>query len=102
MWRQGDILIVEADDWRANVTRDPDTKKVANGIVMLGEVTGHSHAVRGGATVLEDAREQIFIDATETFELFHDEHDTIVIPEGFYRVIRQREYGEFGDSFVQD
>lgn len=92
--RQGDVLIERIDALPAKLI------KIAreNGRVILahGEATGHAHAiadkdcdlfrsdVEPGVTFLE-VREAVAA-------LAHDEHSTIQLPPGQYRVTRQREY----------
>lgn len=88
MYRQGDLLIVRADAVPAS------TKLVASGVVQEGEATGHAHVLEEG-TVL-DFHGTRFLTSFGEARLVHDEHDTIVLPEGSYRVIRQREYTEDG------
>lgn len=95
MARQGDVFILEVSDIPTaakEVMRD-------NGRVVLayGEVTGHSHAIanpkaklfrddgNGGATFLS-------ITAPTGADLHHEEHRTITVPPGNYRVVIQQEY----------
>jgi hypothetical protein len=95
VFRQGDVLLVRIDD----IPTDATTCKV-NGDVILayGEVTGHAHRIapdkampfaKGG--VWSPTAER-FIQALEGAELTHEEHATIALPPGNYRVIQQREY----------
>ena len=94
MYRQGDVLIVEAKrELRGKVQTDT--------VLVYGEATGHAHRVEGGATIMETPQGKV-IDASKPFSVVHDEHDTIEIPEGFYRVIRQREYDEEQIRYVAD
>jgi hypothetical protein len=82
MFRQGDILIVRSEI--------PDEAKPRpDNIVSRGELTGHAHRV--DATVLE-AGGETYIRALHPAELTHEEHHTIILPEGSYRVIGQREF----------
>jgi hypothetical protein len=86
MYRQGDILIVAEN--RKSVS---NTKVKEDNVVAYGETTGHSHRVENG-TVLVGQADSMYIEAGKKTKLVHDEHDEIKIPEGFYRVIRQREF----------
>ena len=103
MYRQGDVLIMRIDD---------DTKvgaKVATeaGRVVLahGEVTGHSHAIADRAATLFDLPIEHNVDTRAatlaldrimrcrtTVKLQHEEHATITLARGTYRVRIQREY----------
>ncbi len=95
MWRQGDVLIIEA-------TLDKRLAKAApNKVLVYGEATGHSHRVQGDADVLDTPTGKI-IEARAPFRVVHEEHATIEIPEGAYRVIRQREYDEEQIRYVAD
>lgn len=104
MFRQGDVLLVPVKGIPTNYK-----KLVTKGaiILALGEVTGHSHALTA-ATWLVDACADIaetrafatgamidrplYVEVVEDTTLTHQEHDTLAIPVGIYRVIRQREY----------
>lgn len=98
MYRQGDLLIVEDS---AMTRTDRATK--ASPVLLHGETTGHAHRVEGNATVL-DGVPGVFkaIVASAPFKVVHEEHDTIEIPEGTYRVVRQREYDEGEIRYVSD
>ena len=63
-------------------------------ILVEGELTGHSHRIRDHrtATVFE-AGGQLYVDVlAERAEIVHEEHGTIELNRGTYRVWRQREY----------
>lgn len=94
--RQGDVLIVPV------TTIPTNTKPVArdDGRVILayGEVTGHAHAiVEEGVTLVttkeaEQLRTWMLVETADPVELYHDEHDTLLIPPGKYEIRIQREY----------
>lgn len=93
-YRQGDVLIERIDSMPINckpVKRD-------NGRVILayGEVTGHAHAITDEhVDLFETAAEAgvTFMEVKEALAaLKHDEHDTIALPAGTYRVSIQKEY----------
>lgn len=86
MYRQGDVLIIE--DLRP-IGRAG--QPAADKILVYGEATGHAHRVEGEAAIFDTPTGKV-IDAATAFKVVHEEHDTIEIPEGFYRVIRQREF----------
>ncbi len=91
MYRQGDLLIVR-DQARNDLTHD---KLVANGIVELGEATGHAHVLEGGE-VFDFGWGGKWLRSDGESKLVHDEHETITLPEGEYRVIRQRQHEDAG------
>jgi hypothetical protein len=62
-------------------------------VLAEGEATGHAHAIADpGALLFEGDGEERFLELVEAAMLTHEEHETIVLPPGAYRVIRQREY----------
>lgn len=92
--RQGDVLIERID-------KLPDSLKPVgreNGRVVLahGDVTGHAHAIADQHVDLYASEQELgvtFIEVRDTkAELKHEEHATIQLSPGNYRVIRQREY----------
>ena len=97
MYRQGDVLIVPTDDdvQGAPVPRD-------NGRVVLayGEVTGHAHAIAGhGVTMFMDtgsgsggAAGVAWLKVDKPAEVRHEEHATVALKPGNYKIIRQREF----------
>lgn len=99
-YRQGDVFIERisedqvAMDGATVVPRD-------HGRVILayGEVTGHSHAIDSRAATLyavpgQDDRVLVINGegAMPGVLLEHEEHGTITLPPGTYRVRHQREY----------
>lgn len=94
MYRQGDVLIVSVSE----LPSDLDQLARENGRVVLahGEATGHAHAIKDKrAALFRDPKlAAVFmrVSGGGPVALKHDEHDTIAIPPGNYRVIRQREY----------
>lgn len=110
IYAQGDILIERVGDVEAGdpINVDPD-----HAIVLArGEVTGHRHAFYGGATMFRDdalARDvpsDLYIGHVKvtapTADLKHEEHDTITLKAGTYRVRRQREFSAGEARLVAD
>ena len=96
--RQGDILLVPVNDI-PNKRRDRVRRKRDDDIILAeGEVTGHHHRIPGtgvtSVTVYEDGTrtKHIRVRNEEGVPLTHEEHDTLTIPKGDYRVENQREY----------
>lgn len=88
LYRHGDVLVQLVDTMPAGV-REARTLVLAH-----GEVTGHTHRIAE-----TDGRAALFHDDSGTFlrltapaTLVHEEHATIELPPGTYRVWRQREY----------
>ena len=92
-YRQGDVFIERV------AKLPPALKKQARegGRVILahGDVTGHSHAISDKGATLYASKESgaTYLQVVkEPANLTHDEHATIVLKPGVYRVTRQREY----------
>lgn len=91
IFRQGDVMVIRVDAIPAGakpVTRD-------NGRIVLayGEVTGHAHAIaEDEVTMLEVDGGIRYLDVQMDAFLRHEEHGTIPLAPGLYRVVRQREY----------
>lgn len=102
MYRQGDILIVptDGDKRRIDLSRS-DVRSVGTPVVARGEATGHAHQIEGDGELFL-WQDTVFLRSHGQTRLVHDEHDTIVIPEGEYRVVRQREYDEGEIRYVSD
>jgi hypothetical protein len=104
MYRQGDILLIPIKSSRvgASVLRE-------NGDVVLahGEATGHKHRIPSRHADLFErpgtpAPSERILRARALVRLLHEEHDTIELPKGTYRVIRQREYAPEAIRMVAD
>jgi len=87
--RHGDVILEKIDKTIGKMNRKNEE------ILARGEVTGHMHKLSGDFYVSETMPMQI--EVIGHTELSHDEHDTIVIPEGKYRVIMQRESDLVGE-----
>ena len=94
MYRQGDVLLVPVDavpGGAKDVGRE-------NGRTVLahGEVTGHHHSFDGdaGVALLEAPTGDRYLRVSRAAALEHQEHTTITVPPGVFRVIRQREYDD--------
>lgn len=103
MWRQGDVLIIPVTAIPKGLNKQPrDAGRI---VLAYGEATGHAHAIADHrADLYGDQLDQRFIRvlAEGGVDLIHEEHATITIPPGTYRVIRQREYTPEADRFVTD
>lgn len=84
------------DGWQ----RSQYAQRIADNIVQHGEATGHAHRIEAGE-VWQERGEMVVVAGPSTV-LTHNEHDTITIPEGTYRVLRQREFTPEGERVVRD
>ncbi len=97
-YRHGDVMVQE-------VAALPDVRRKApHTILAHGELTGHCHRIAQPKTAeLYDTPEGMFLHVTaEQASLVHDEHDTIMLPTGIYRVWRQREYSPEEIRIIRD
>jgi len=95
IYRQGDVLIMRVDESPDDFGERTAVQRDEGRIVLAyGEVTGHAHAIADDhATLwlLPDDDRLLTVEGADV-ALRHEEHATIVIPPGTYRVRRQREY----------
>lgn len=91
-YRQGDVLIERVDKLPADAKR----QKVKGPVILAhGEVTGHAHAIRRGTVRVykQPEVEATYLEIANALAMVeHEEHATIPLEPGFYRVTRQREY----------
>lgn len=113
IFRQGDVLVRRVNSLPARVKK---VKRDNQGrvVLALGEVTGHAHALleRGvdlyeveapvvpGATA--DAAERYLHIHAKVAQLVHEEHATLTIPQGVWKVTIQREYEPQSVRMVAD
>lgn len=99
LFAQGDLLIERVPDVEPS---GHVVQAAGEGYVLAeGEATGHMHAIRNHSVFFRDdglARDvpaSLYIGHVrvggEPARIDHDEHDTIMLGQGTYRVRRQRE-----------
>lgn len=88
LWRHGDVLIASIDKLPEGAIRRPTS------VLVRGEMTGHSHRIEHAETAETfEHNGQLFLSVTaREAKLIHEEHKTIILPFGVYRVWQQREY----------
>lgn len=91
--RQGDVLLSRVEDVPDNLTAVTRSKR---GVVLAeGEVTGHAHRIASRHAKLyrdeSDAR-YLRVMGPAPVALAHEEHSTVKIPPGNYRVSIHAEY----------
>lgn len=95
-YQQGDVLLIPAELPRG-------AKSVATAVLQEGEHTGHAHRFAGlpghAFDVLEFRHEERGVERyavlRETVALGHEEHKTIDVPAGTYRIGVVREFDHF-------
>jgi len=97
MYRQGDVLLILV----AALPKGAKDVTPSDRIVLAhGEITGHAHAVcepltkslPAGKARMWNAGAERYLQVVETTALKHEEHATVPLPKGVYRVVQQREY----------
>jgi hypothetical protein len=89
-FRQGDVLLIKLDEL-------PSGLVLKDKVLAYGEVTGHKHRFESEQVcVFKDGQEQQFVKVEKTSPLLHEEHGTINVPKGVYRVVLQRELDLLG------
>lgn len=98
MWRQGDIFIAPVK------TIPISAKLLPHCILAEGEMTGHSHRIADlkSAQLFADGAERFLRVVADSAELIHQEHGSIILPKGEYRVWPQREYTPEAIRIVRD
>ncbi|WP_432975737.1 hypothetical protein [Dactylosporangium sp. CA-233914] len=74
-------------------------------VLARGEATGHAHVIVGPDTILladRDDIDRLFVKVVTRGRVVHEEHGTITIPAGTYRIVRQREYVPGAYRYVAD
>lgn len=105
MYRHGDLLVHQIDRPNLRLIKQfLDDEE--NTILLAGEATGHNHRLQGDFVLYRsnDSEEQgmTYFEVVGKANLNHEEHGVIDLPEGFYAVVRQREYTPKGIEYVRD
>lgn len=96
IYRQGDILIVGVEAVPAGAQPLDSTR--GRLVLAEGEVTGHAHAIVATAeeatlySVADEIDRWLRVRSHQGVALRHQEHATIRLAPGNYRIVRQREY----------
>jgi hypothetical protein len=101
IFRQGDVLMELLDACPAHLTELPRGKR---GVVLAeGEVTGHAHRIANrSAKLYRSETDQRFLRVTAPVALRHEEHTTVTLPAGNYRVHIHHEYAPDEIRRVED
>ena len=96
MKRHGDVLIQK-------VEKLPEGAKLLKGRKELafGEVTGHAHRVDLGE-LFETKDGKLYLRVEKLANLSHEEHKTIALKPGIYRIGIKRQYSPEGWEKVRD
>ena len=96
LWQQGDVLMEPVSRIKG--------ERLAHKRLAEGEATGHAHVAVADDVVIYEEGETIYLDAPTGTEIAHEEHATVTLPPGTYRVRKVREFDHFAEEArnVQD
>ena len=100
-FRQGDLLIIKVD----KLPKDSHKKNFEKDIILKGEATNHAHRLVGGDIHSHfglNRETDMYLNVPKGGEITHEEHGTIKLEPGVFKVIRQVEYGVRRNTFVLD
>ena len=91
LYQQGDVLITKVLEVKGN--------KLNHLTLALGEATGHHHTITKGDAELYNYEGVLFLRVnSEEAELTHQEHNTITIPKGDYKIGIVREFDHWAEE----
>lgn len=96
MFRHGDVQIIKIDKLPDNVKSLGKRKELA-----YGEVTGHAHRIDVGE-LFETKNGELYLKVEKLAKLSHEEHKTITLEPGIYRIGTKRQYSPNGWESVRD
>ena len=109
MCAQGDILLERVADSPTDAGECSEPKCI---VLAHGELSGHSHVVRGRVRLAHDSPrardipDDLYIGRldviAEPAELTHQQHEAISLPPGTYRVRRQRRLEPTDAEIIRD
>jgi len=90
-FRAGDLLLTKIK------LIPKSAKKKDTDILLEGEITGHIHRLSGGkSNIFVTPKGVIYLSIiSPTIPLTHEEHKTINVPKGKYKITRQREFDAY-------
>lgn len=97
-FRHGDVIIQQ-------IERLPEAADALPHLILAhGELTGHAHRVAppGGAKLFRSPQGLFLEIRADGVGVVHEEHARIPLPQGVYRVWRQREYSPEEIRIVRD
>jgi hypothetical protein len=98
MYRQGDVLLVKAAMPRG-AQKHPVDRRI---VLALGEASGHAHAIDASFADLYSHGLETFVMVKPGAQLVHEEHASIPLTPGAYKLVLQREFLPVGTRNVLD
>jgi len=104
IYRQGDVVLVRVAELSEATVAVP--REDGRLVLAEGEATGHAHVIEAEEATLVTMGQAwelyLLVEGSEPVALTHEEHDSISVPPGWYRVVRQREYAPDENRLVGD
>jgi len=97
MIQQGDVIIESVD----GIPGDCKPGKLNQGQIVLaeGETTGHAHRIAEVAGVVFKEKDGMFyLENRNELKVNHEEHKTVFIPPGTWRIRKVQEYDHFAEE----
>jgi len=91
LFRQGDVLLQQVKSLPKGAKDETPQGRI---VLAFGEVTGHAHAIENEHKSCRywSAEGERFLQVLTTSELRHEEHSTVTLPPGIYKLPQQMEY----------
>lgn len=96
--QQGDVIIESIE--AIPVGLKAGKLKAGKIVLAEGETTGHAHRISDVAGVVfkEGENGMFYLQNREELSLNHEEHNTVTIPPGVWRVRKVQEYDHFAEE----
>lgn len=94
--RQGDLYFAKVN----KLPKGAVARK--NNHILEGETSGHIHRLSSQVPSVYDYQSEVFVSVIEPTPLIHEEHGTITVEPGVYKITRQREYSPAENRRVLD
>lgn len=88
-YRQGDVLLVRVDSLPKGCKAEQNDKDI---VLAWGETTGHSHRISTAYATAYAWQGDRLIEIRKPSDLVHEEHHSIRLVPGIYKLVQQREY----------
>lgn len=99
-YRQGDVFLLQVEQLPMEAKKENRSDRI---VLAYGEATGHTHSVSTLDAQLYNSQDQDYLVVGGMAQLVHEEHKTIALPAGVYKVVRQKEYEPDGGlHYVSD
>lgn len=91
MLQQGDVILERIEEVKG--------EKLGHLVLAEGEVTGHAHVITEGEAELYEDNGTLYLWVnSENALLTHEEHKTIEVPKGNWKIRKVREYDHFAEE----